>query len=205
MKGKGMIEQDCTKTESKRARVRRLVVSPLTTSGMRFKQGTPLDKQRSSLNRICDELVRLDDRQLVMMRLWMEVNGEGSAKCFWPAFVSIAGYAGCLRPRPIEDLPELASWMGSVAGTAAAGVPGRLVMELRFIEKKRRPPVLPGEKEMIAHRSAELHQEVLRAREMRECGRMYDEALLSRYERDNARAEALVAKGEVRRSAGDAA
>lgn len=200
-----MSDQDCTKVESKRARVRRLVVDPLAAGGMRCKHGTPPDRQRAFIDRMCDELVRLDDRQLVMMRDWMEANGEGSAKCFWPAFVSIAGVAGGICPRPIEELPELASWLSSRAGVEAAAVPGRLVMELRFIEKKRRPPVLVGEADLVARKAGALHQEVLRAREMRDCGRMYDEALLGRYERDKARAEALVAKGEAGRATDDAA
>ncbi|WP_339767158.1 hypothetical protein [uncultured Pseudosulfitobacter sp.] len=200
-----MTEQDCTKTENKRARVRRLVIDPLAAGGMRGKHGTAPDGHRAFLDRVCDELARLSDRQLVMMRGWMEANGEGSAKCFWPAFVSIAGVAQGLCPRPIEELPELSSWFGSRAGPEAAGVPGRLVMELRFIEKKRRPPVMVGEAAMVARRAAELHSDVLRARELRDCGRMYDEALLGRYDRDRARAEALVAKGEAGRAAGDAA
>ena len=167
-----MTEQDCTKTENKRARVRRLVIDPLAAGGMRGKHGTAPDGHRAFLDRVCDELARLSDRQLVMMRGWMEANGEGSAKCFWPAFVSIAGVAQGLCPRPIEELPELSSWFGSRAGPEAAGVPGRLVMELRFIEKKRRPPVMVGEAAMVARRAAELHSDVLRARELRDCGRM---------------------------------
>lgn len=200
-----MTEQDCTKTESKRARVRRLVVDPLSAGGMRFKHGTPADEQVRRINRICDELSRLSDDQLVWVRNWMEIKGQGANKCFWPDFVTIAQMAHGQNPRPIEEFPEMASWFGSRAGPEAAKVPGRLVRELRFIEKERRPPTFAGEPERIARDAKFLYSDVLRAREMRDCGRIYDEAFLRDYDRDKARAEALVAKGEAARAAGDAA
>lgn len=194
-----MAEGGCN--ESERGRVRRIVIDPLSNGGMRFKKGTDPAKAAEDLARIADELKRLSDSQLVSMRNWMEVNGGGSARCFWPSFVSIAGMAQMLVPRPIEDFPELASWFRSRAGEAAMAIPGRAVVELRFMQAKRRPPVARGEADEMDRRARRLWADVQRAEELRRCSRPHDAGLLDAYNADLARVDALVSQGIAKRSA----
>lgn len=194
-----MTDATTTETESKRARVRRLLIEPLTEGGMRAPKGTPPEKAAAYLDRLCDELAYLSDDGLGAVRRWAEANGEGSARCFWPGFVRFAQVAQAFQPRPVEELPEVASWFASRAGVEALAEPGRLVAELRFIEAKRRPPVIDHERARVRQVAAELAAEVARARELRDCGRMFDDAMLARFEADEARARAIVAEGAARR------
>ncbi|WP_299145992.1 hypothetical protein [uncultured Tateyamaria sp.] len=195
----GTVEQ-----ETKRGRVRRLFIDPLKEGGMRSPSRTDAGAERSFLDRVCDELARLSDDELMAMRRWAETNGDGSAKRFWPAFVAIAGIAQTLHPRPLEELPELASWFGSRKGPALSHSSGLLVAHFRYIQIHRHPPTRPDVEKAVEKRAAELQAEWLRAIELRERGRPYDEPFFAAYERDLARAQKLVDAGVHKRTEGGA-
>lgn len=184
----------------KRDRVRRLLIEPLQDAGMRARRGEDPARHRAFLDRLCDDLAYLSDDDLGRLRRWAEINGEGKERRFWPPFVRFAAVAHVCRPRPIEELPEIARWFQSVAGIEAAGEPGRLVAEFRFIEAKRRPPMNPAEVARIAEEARWLAADAARARELRACGRMYDAAFLAAFEATEARATALVDAGAARRA-----
>lgn len=186
--------------ETKRGRVRRLLIEPLERGGMRMRKGADAAAHRAFLDRLCDDLAYLGDDGLAAVRRWAEVNGDGKGRCFWPPFVAFAWAAQAWQPRPVEELPEMRRWFASMAGIEARAVPGRLVAELRFIERHRRPPVHAAERQRVASDAAALAAEAARACEMRDRGRMHDAALLEAFERDQARAAGLVAAGEMRRA-----
>ena len=187
--------------ETKRDRVRRLLITPLEQAGMRAKRGTDPDVHKNFLNRLCDEQARLNDADLIGMRRWAEVNGEGSAKRFWPGFVSFAGLANTVCSRPLDELPELHSWFLSRAGEEAQRVPGRLVAELEFMERHRRPPTHPAEQNRIAENARRLWADVERARDLRDHHRPHDAALIKDFDTKEARAAAIVEQGKAKRAA----
>lgn len=140
------------KAETGRDRVRRLFIDPLTSDGMRFKHGTPPDAQRKRLDQMADDLGYLSDAGLAVMRGAVQVKGEGAAKCFWPSRVLILQLAQAFQPRPMAQMPGLRSWFCSAAGPAAAAVPGRLIAEYQFWQRKLHPPFRADTSEGAQHR-----------------------------------------------------
>lgn len=188
------------KIESNRGRVRRILIEALQADGMRFRKGTDAETAKATLDRLADLLGYLEDRELVMLRNWTQAKGEGPDRSFWPPNVSIYGTAQALRPRPLMPDHELASWLVSRAGVEAAQVPGLLVTHLRFLERHLFPPARPQDAAKCDRDAAVLAADVARARDLRDRGRMYDAHLLADYDRDHARAMALVEAGEAKRA-----
>lgn len=139
--------------ESKRDRVRRLLLEPLAADGFRHRRGDDPDKARDQLDRVADALAYMSDDQLAVLRVALATKGEGAAHCFWPSYATIVGLAEAFAPRPVEELPELVRWFRSAAGSAAL-TGDRLVAEYLFFRKRKRPPLRPAEQAMIAERAA---------------------------------------------------
>lgn len=148
MDGQEQITTDVA--ESKRARVRRMLIEPLQEQGMRFERTVPAETQRKRLDRMADDLAYMCDDALVVLRRCLLRNGEGTAKCFWPKRVSYLGFAHGFESRSIEDDPAMLGWFASAAGKAAQGVPGRLVAEFEFWCENWRPPVSDKEWRAVA-------------------------------------------------------
>lgn len=154
-----MTDGTTTEKEGKRARVRRLLIEPLAEDGMRFKKTVPKDRARAHLDRIADDFAYMSDRGLSALRRSLSTMGEGSARCFWPQYVTIRGVAQTIEAAPFEDEPALVRWFQSRAGLAAKEH-GRAVAEYLFFRKKCRPP-LHGERgvfecRLIAERASEM-------------------------------------------------
>lgn len=184
------------KAESKRARVRRLLISPLMRDGMRFRHGTPDDAQKKALDGLADDLAYMTDRGLEALRIWALRNGEGSSKCFWPTRVSMIGKAEDFERRDLEELPALARWFASTAGQAALDG-GRLAAEYAFWTRYKRPPVKPEDRKRVADRAAEwtVKAERIRDRVSRGLQPLHDDAdWLNWYDRTTKRAAELVSK-----------
>jgi hypothetical protein len=157
-KGNGMdgsTEIETTAPESKRARVRRLLIEPLTSQGMRFKHGTAVEVQRKRLDRMADDLGYMHDDALVVLRRCLLRNGEGVKKCFWPERVSYLGYAHAFQPRSIDDEPAMLAWFASVAGREAQAVPGLAVAQYEFWCKYWHPPFAEKHKRAVMGKVAE--------------------------------------------------
>lgn len=187
-----MIEAEAT--ETKRDRVRRLVLHPLIADGMRFRHGTAEDVQRKHLDRLADELSYMSDKGLEAVRIWMRSHGDGAQRTFWPSMVAVLSTAEAFEPRALEELPALARWFGSEAGRAAlAG--DRLVAEFLFWQKFKRPPVAAQEKAKVAARAADWSRRVtlIEERVARGLSPLYDdEEWLRWYRSIEARVKALV-------------
>lgn len=146
--------EDVTKTETQRDRVRRLLIGPLQELGFRFRKGTTEDVAARRLATLCDDMAYLSDEGLERLALAMRDKGEGSARCFWPERATFIAFAQMAQPRPIEDMPGLASWFASAAGVAAHDG-GRLVAEYRWWLMKHRPPMNDTERARISERASE--------------------------------------------------
>lgn len=183
--------------ETKRDRVRRLLIDPLTEAGFRFPKATGEDEAKRALTRLADGLAYLGDDALTVLKATLLTKGEGSARCFWPTYVTIVGLAEAYQPRPLEEVPELLRWFASAAGRDAMAA-GRLVAEFQFWEAKKRPPVTPRDRELVTVRAREHRErrELVLDRRRRDIPLRADEvAWIDWYERTFARVEALV--GEV--------
>lgn len=191
------------KEESKRDRVRRLLIQPLANEGMRFKKGTPEDKQRRILDRLADDLSYMSDDGLSVLRQWMRSHGDGASRCFWPATVGILSTAESYEPRPLQELPALRRWFASTAGRAACEG-DRLVAEYMFWQKFKRPPTQPRERESVARRATEWSSKAERIEDRIRRGLppMHDDAdWLDWYRAKLAQAQALVEAGKKGRAA----
>lgn len=184
--------------ESKRDRVRRLLIAPLAEDGMRFKHGTPPEKQRSLLDRVADDLAYMSDDGLIALREWMRCHGEGAERCFWPSPVGIISAAERFEQRPLEELPASRRWFASAAGRAALKG-NRLVAEYRFWQKYKRPPTDPRDQEAVARRAAEWASKAERIQDRigRGLPPLHDDAgWLDWYNAQHERARALVEAGK---------
>lgn len=189
-----------TDVETKRDRVRRLVLHPLAERGMRFARGVSAEDAERRLNEIADALAYMADDRLRLLEECLRSKGEGSAKRFWPERVTIFNLAEACQPRPIEELPAMASWFGSVEGPRAREE-GTLVATFLFIEKVKRPPYADKHRARVLERSRELEADMARVRDRidRGYGSDEDRAKLRWYEGLTARAEALVDAGDAKR------
>ena len=193
--------------ESKRGRVRRILIDPLKARGMRFPHRTDPDWAKKRLAAICDELAYASDRTLQAIREWAEGHGQGSDRTFWPTLEAFRSIAENFEPCPVEHHPALLSWFSSRAGTEALSE-DRLVAEFCFVEKYKRPPLNDLERKKIADRAGEYRHEVTliedRLRRDVEPG-PHARHFLSWYRDVEKRACALVAAGEAKRIAKGAA
>jgi hypothetical protein len=142
--------------ETKRDRVRRLLIDKLKSDGMRFERGTPVEDQRRRLDRMADDLSYMADERLGWLRDCLKTKGEGSRRNFWPCRITVLGYAEQAQPRPLEDWPGLKGWFVSAAGQAAIATPGRLLAEFKFWTKYKRPPSKPYELEAVAREARQI-------------------------------------------------
>ncbi|MBT9386969.1 hypothetical protein KM176_24225 [Pseudooceanicola sp. CBS1P-1] len=183
-----------TQPETKRDRVRRLLLAPLAEMGFRFPKGTAPEEGQKRLDRIADELGYLDEANLVRLRESLRDKGEGSARRFWPAHATFVAYAQLAQPRPLHELPGIASWFASVAGQEALAA-GRLVAEYRFWLRHHRPPMNDVERRRLAEQSRDAADRLARLRDKQGRGWRLDAAdlaWLDAHQRDDARARTLI-------------
>lgn len=186
--------EDVTKTETQRDRVRRLLIGPLQELGFRFKKGTTDEDAARRLATLCDDMAYLSDVALERLALALRDKGEGSARCFWPERATFIAFAQMAQPRPIEDMPGLASWFASAAG-AAARDGDRLVAEYRWWLMKHRPPMNDSERARISERATEWRSKAERLRDRITRGvrlDYQDEGWLQAYDADHTAALALI-------------
>ena len=145
------------KSETKRDRVRRLFIDPLT-EGLGFRKPATViqAKHEDNLISICDELGYMSDQGFARLRDLMRGKGDGKGRDAWPPIARILHWAEMVEPRPIETLPNVLRWFRSAAGKDARNA-GRLVEEFQFWEKHKFPPVASGARKMVAE-AAERNQ-----------------------------------------------
>jgi len=194
-----MQDSDKKSGEARRTRVRRLLIDPLCTDGMRFRKGVPEDVQAKRLAHLADDLGYMTDDNLTALRECLATKGEGAQRNFWPERITVLSLAEVCQRRPLEDLKGLARWFGSAAG-AAALKGDRLVAEYRFWVRFKRPPTSNQDRRAVASRAAEWGDRAMRIEDrIARLGRaadLEDAAWLRAYHQDRAAAEKLVAQSE---------
>lgn len=130
---------DTDQTESKRDRVRRLLLDPLADHGFRFKRGVTDDDAKAKLAQIADDLAYMSDAGLKAMFQSMRLKGEGSSRDFWPSRAAFLGLAEALEKSPLEEAPALLRWFASVEGPKALQAKTHVAQYL-FWSKNKRPP-----------------------------------------------------------------
>lgn len=184
-------------TETKRDRVRRLVLDPLKADGFRFPKGVKADDGQTRLDRLADDLAYMSDDGLAALRISLRTKGEGAARCFWPMPATVLGLAESFQHRPLDELPQLLRWFSSAAGHAAI-LGDRLVAEYWFWTQYKRPPVKPMDKKTVDQKAADWRRRVELAQDRIDRDRALpeDEARwLEWYRGKVAYVEGLVTKG----------
>lgn len=146
-------------TETKRDRVRRLLIDPLKADGFRFPKGVNAEDAKTRLDRLADDLAYMTDDGLSALRVSMRTKGEGAARCFWPMPATVLGLAESFQSRPLAELPQLLRWFASAAGGAAL-LGDRLAAEYWFWNQNKRPPVKPMDKKVVDQKAAEWRRRV---------------------------------------------
>ncbi|WP_088633249.1 hypothetical protein [Phaeobacter sp. 22II1-1F12B] len=193
--------------ETKRDRVRRLLIGPLQAAGFRFKKGTEEVKAKAELDKIADALSYMTDADLETMAELMLTKGEGAGKCFWPAFATFAFWADQVNPRPLEEHPRLLSWFRSTAGERALKN-GALVAEYAYWKKHKAPPVKPQAMRIVADKAREYNEkaELIRDRQRRDFPLSSEETdWLMRFDRVAERLGKIVSEGVEEREGDQAA
>ena len=156
--------------ETKRDRVRRLLLNPLKADGFRFAKGVKAEEAQTRRDRMADDLAYLNDDGLIALRISLRTKGEGSARCFWPMPATVLGLAESFQRRPLDELPQLLRWFASAAGGAAL-LGDRLVAEYWFWTMHKRPPVKPMDKKIVADKAADWRRRVELAEDRIQRGR----------------------------------
>lgn len=194
-KGLAVTEEQTT-TETKRGRVRRLLIDPLTEHGFRKPGNVKTGAHEGFLVKLADALTYMSDHQLETLRDMLRYRGEGKSRDAWPSMATIAAMAETVAPRPLEEHPTILSWFGSARGPKALEE-GVLVAEFAFLERRKRPPLNDGDRRAIRDRADEWarQRELMLDRGRRGMSRDGDAQWLRWYDGMERRAMSLLPKG----------
>lgn len=151
------VEQNTT-AETKRDRVRRLLITPLAEWGFRKPGDVREELHKKFLTNLADSMSYMTDDQLVTLRDFLKTRGEGKDRRGWPRMATIVPFAEQVAPRPLEEHPTICSWFGSARGRKALDE-GTLISEFLFLAKFKRPPLADGDWMRVRSRAQELDSE----------------------------------------------
>lgn len=139
-----------THAETKRDKVRRLLFAPL---GFRHRREVAEEDGQRWLDALADDLGYMGEDRLRALAELMQGHGEGTARHFWPDRPTFIAFAEVIEPRPLDQLPAICSWFGSVEGPRAIA-DGTLVETWLYIQRTKKPPVTEQARRLIAERAA---------------------------------------------------
>ncbi|MDO6586835.1 hypothetical protein Q4543_15080 [Salipiger sp. 1_MG-2023] len=185
-----------TIAETKRDRVRRILIEPLTEWGFRKPGDMRADRFNGFMAALCDGMGYLADEQLETLCAALRTRGEGKDRRGWPRMATITALAEAIAPRPIEEIPAMRRWFASVEGPKAVR-DGALVALFLFWEKFKRPPLTDGDRRAIRDKAHGLDSDVRvrRDRERRGVASADDLQWLAWHNGIEGRAMALVGEG----------
>lgn len=161
--------------ESKRGRVRRLLVEPLEADGMRISSKlkpkivdgetvmTVEERHKEWIAKLCDMLAYMTDAGLEQLQESLRFNAaarplkKGQKRSFkdeWPGTVPIFDLANAFEACPLEQWPGLCSWFASVEGPRALDLDCE-VETYDFVMRHKRPPYLPRDRQGISAEAAD--------------------------------------------------
>lgn len=186
--------------ETNRERVRRLLFGPL---GFRWPRAVDPGEGAARLDAIADDLAYMGDEALGVLARMLRVQGQGSARNFWPDRATFVGFAHVVQPLPLDSDPKLRSWFASVEGQRMV-VEGTLVETWVYFERTRVPPFSPQAREMVRRNAAEAARrlQIVAERQAQGLGVEPAELRWAEWYRDlRARLESLVAEARAQRGA----
>mgnify|MGYP001455160948 CR=1 FL=1 len=188
-----MSDVQTTEGETKRDRVRQLLIQPLNERGFRKPGDVKADRFAKTMDRLCDELAYMSDDQLILLGEMLRGKGQGGDKLGWPRPATITALAEAVAPRPVEEHPKIASWFGSARGPKAQAE-GTLVAEFLWLEKHKTPPFMETHWRAIREKASELDRQRKLAldRSRRNVARPDDARFLAWFDGIEARALALL-------------
>ena len=196
--GMGGMTEDAQKdgqdAQGRRA-VRLLLVERAEAAGMVRRKGVSAEAHAALLDRLCDHLSYMTPENLRTLAELVIEAGNGPARSWWPAEVTVRGLAHGLQARPITQHRIVTSWLASVEGPVAeAG--GWLVELYRFLLRHRRPPMTMDQRQM-REEAAENNRRMglVQDRIERNAATDEDRGWLERYLRDQALAREIVDRG----------
>jgi len=144
--------------ETKRDRVRRLLINPLEATGMRKQARMKEADHAEMLVRLADRIAYLPDLHLKGLVVWCTRNAKGKEGNQWPDEVSIIRQAMFLQSPPPRSCSYVVSVLRSQAGRNAR-VMGYLT-ELYMAASKYGPPFSKLSLERLADQARENTKEV---------------------------------------------
>lgn len=190
--------EDRMQVETKRDKVRRLVFAPL---GFRHRRERAEEDGRKWLDDLADELGYMSEDRLKALAELMRGQGEGAARNFWPDRATFIGFAEMLEPRPLDQLPAVCSWFGSVEGPRAIEA-GTLVETWQYIHRTKKPPYTEQARRVIDEQAAMSKRRIEVIADRRRAGLSVDADALAWerwYLQVQAQCEAIVARERARR------
>lgn len=157
-----------TGQESKRDRVRRILINPLLRAGMRKQNKMKADQYSEMLTRLADKLSYLDELHLRGLEPKIIRHAKGKERNEWPAEVSIISWAYEVQSPPPRKCAYVVSVLKSKAGARALeyGYLPELLMALRTFG----PPFSKLDLQQLAQTARANRQDLKRVREMIERG-----------------------------------
>lgn len=162
----GQNEQVEGHAETKRAKVRRLLFEPL---GFRFRREVDEAGRRHFLDGLADELGYMAEDRLKALAEMLRSHGQGSDRNIWPDRATFIGFAEVVQPRPLEELPALLSWFGSVEGPRAQAA-GELVETWDYIRRRKAPPFTDQARKLVSEAAREANRRLVIIAERRAAG-----------------------------------
>ena len=178
-------------TETKRARVRRLLIEPLEALGFRRGAKMTPDVFKKKMGRLLDDLAYLSDDSLAVLYEAVHTKGQGRNRDVWPQWATFYGFAELIEPRPVAELPALLRWFRSVEGPKALHA-GTLVETWQYFQRYKRPPKIAAGQINAAAVANQSRAIRIREREQRGSAQPDDVLWLRWYERRLAYCEAIV-------------
>ncbi len=154
--------------ETKRARVRRLLLTPLITSGLRKHPRMTAEDYQAMLTRLADKLGHMSERHLTALEPLIIRHTRGKDRNIWPDEVTIVSWAYQLSPPPARTSPYVNSLMQSEAGRTALSMGYHV--ELFMMAKKLGPPPTRYNLARLAQEAQENRRELTRIEEQINCG-----------------------------------
>jgi hypothetical protein len=183
-----------------RAQVRDLLVNRVDAAGLVRRRGVSEAVHAALIDRLCDHLSYMSADNLRTLAELVIEAGDGPARTWWPAEVTVRGLAGALQARPLAQHRIVASWLASVEGPVAdAG--GWLVELYRFLARHRRPPLAMDQRQLREEAAANNRRlGIVQDRIERGAAQDDDRAWLARYLQDGREARAIVDAGRATRA-----
>jgi hypothetical protein len=182
--------------ETKRDRVRRLLIQPLTEKGFKKPGNVKADGHRVVLDKLADDLAYMSDHSLHVLHDMLKSKGQGRDHDVWPARATVLFLAEHIQPRPVEELPGLLRWFKSVEGPKAARE-GTLVETWAYFRKYKRPPIHAQRQILEEAQSNRRKLELSRDRMRRNVARPEDVEFVERYQKRLAYCQKIVEEGQA--------